>query len=96
MDSNPYANMATSHSHQEMPGTGSQNTTNGTMNHSHDEMPSTMHTNSSSDGHQMPKKPGGGATHHMLAPDDPDNPMAWPLWRKLYVSIAAFWFAFTV
>lgn len=33
---------------------------------------------------------------HMLAPDDSDNPMAWPLPRKLYTSAVAFGFAFVV
>ena len=34
--------------------------------------------------------------HHMLSPNDPDNPMAWPLWKKVYASTAAFACAFTV
>ncbi|KAI9699555.1 MAG: hypothetical protein M1820_007186 [Bogoriella megaspora] len=32
---------------------------------------------------------------HMMAPDDPDSPMNWPLYRRLYTSMAAFAFAFS-
>lgn len=35
------------------------------------------------------------ASHH-LAPDDPENPMNWPLHRKLYASAVSWFFAFAV
>ena len=33
---------------------------------------------------------------HMMSPDDPDNPQNWPLHKKVYVSAAAFAFAWVV
>lgn len=33
---------------------------------------------------------------HMMAPSDPDNPLNWPLHRRIYVSAVAFAFAFVV
>jgi hypothetical protein len=30
---------------------------------------------------------------HSLSPSDPDNPMNWPLYRKVYVSSCGFLFA---
>ncbi|KAF1990291.1 MFS multidrug transporter-like protein [Aulographum hederae CBS 113979] len=32
----------------------------------------------------------------MMAPDDPDSPMNWPLYRRIYASMAAFFFAWIV
>lgn len=42
----------------------------------------------------MPSMDGGGG--HMLSPMDPDSPMQWPQWKKIYVSFVAFSFAFVV
>jgi len=33
---------------------------------------------------------------HSLARNDPDNPMNWPLHRKMYASAASWFFAFAV
>jgi hypothetical protein len=33
---------------------------------------------------------------HSLSPSDPDNPMNWPLYRKIYVSSCGFLFAASV
>jgi hypothetical protein len=33
---------------------------------------------------------------HSLSPSDPDNPMNWPLYRKVYVSACGFLFAASV
>jgi hypothetical protein len=33
---------------------------------------------------------------HSLSPSDPDNPMNWPLYRKIYVSLCGFLFAASV
>lgn len=33
---------------------------------------------------------------HSLSPDDPNNPMNWPLYRKIYVSLCGYLFAASV
>ena len=33
---------------------------------------------------------------HTLSPMDPDSPMAWPLWKKMYTSAVAFSFVFVL
>ena len=52
-----------------------------------------MHSSSSGELHSHKPAPDSG---DMLAMNDPDNPMAWPLWKKMFTSWAAFLFAFTV
>ena len=34
--------------------------------------------------------------HHQLSPEDPDNPMNWPIYKRVYVSLAAAAFTFAV
>ena len=53
-----------------------------------------MHSQSN-DAMSTGKQQGGSTGHHMLAPNDPENPMSWPLWRKLFTSFGAFGFAFS-
>jgi MFS transporter, DHA1 family, multidrug resistance protein len=49
---------------------------------------------------QSEKQPNTMATtqivSHSLPADDPDNPMNWPLHRKLYASAVAWFFSFAV
>lgn len=40
--------------------------------------------------------PSAQALGHNLSPMDPDSPMSWPLWKKLYTSFVAFSFSWVV
>ena len=88
--------MATNNSYESAPVNGA-GTNGATMPGTHELPPSqppTMHTTSSNELHAHAKP--AASSGHMLAMNDPDNPMAWPLWKKVYTSWAAFLFAFTV
>jgi hypothetical protein len=51
----------------------------------------------SSDQFHLAQQPmASGVLSHSLSPKDPDNPMNWPLYRKIYVSSCGFFFAASV
>jgi hypothetical protein len=37
-----------------------------------------------------------GSSGHNLSPTDPDSPMTWPFFKKVYVSAVSFVFVFVV
>lgn len=61
------------------------------------ENPDMPATNGSSGPHsdeemQKPQQPPSGGAGHSMTPNDPLNPMNWPLWKKIYASATAFLF----
>ena len=42
----------------------------------------------------LPAQP--GSQGHMLSSSDPDSPMQWPISKKVYTSVVASFFAFTM
>lgn len=42
------------------------------------------------------QKPAMPSLGHMMAADDPDNPLNWPVNKKIYVSIVSFAFTYAV
>lgn len=62
----------------------------------HTEHGAAMSDRESAESQRMPPGISSEMPSHMLAANDPDNPMNWPMHRRLYVSFVAAWMAFAV
>lgn len=75
--------MASASSYGEIPGTHES------PNHSHTNSIEMLTTSDQHDSHWQ-KPMASDILSHSLSPSDPDNPMAWPIHRKLYVSLCGY------